>query len=248
MLQYIDAVLYPNSAYVLPSLPGAHVWLPSVDVLAPRNCEIESDVAERVLGALHIPPGMPYVAYAGPYDSLDHAEELLDTYLRHDIRQELALVIAAEAAKTNEQARLRFELLQRKIPQGSHVFVCPLPQEEMLLNVLRRESAAQIHWPRAGISDATLAEALWAGSPVVAMEQLGRRDTARAGVMFLLGKTPMELFDQAQRLYRDQKLSGSIVERARLYTWDYLLLDQELINLACFFLFQNNRATEINWT
>ncbi len=248
LLKKFDAVILPNAAFTAPELPPQHLWLPAVDVLAPRNRELEDDEAQRLWQGLALPKDLTYILYADRYDRLDHAEELLGHYLGHKAHERVALVIAGEAAETNPAARRHFAALRDRAKADPSVHVLALPANEALLNVLRRRSVAQLYWPRPGRTDPSLTEALWAGSPVIAMDTLGVRDIVRSGVTAWLATDALHMLDLAQQLVQEKKRALGLSERARMYAWDYLLLDNELMNLACFFVFKQNPQTWVDWT
>jgi len=247
-LKKIDAIVYPSVGFVMPHLPVGHIWHPCVDAYSPRNVELEEDEINLLYKDLRLPMDYPYIAYVDRYDRLDHAEDLLKYYVNHKVSDQLALVIAGESAETNEMAQLRMQGLEKMAEKHPQVYIRSLPKNEKLINAVRRKSAVQLYWPREGRTDTQLVEALWAGRPVVAHNQLGVRDIARAGVTALISSGPEALLDDALRVYQDKTLAKGLVERARMYTWDYALIDQEIINMACLFLFKDNEPQVLDWT
>ena len=247
-LRHFDAAVYPYASFVLEKKPIAHIWHPTVDLLSPRNQHIEERDMQTLFAQTQLPDSQPYLAYVDRYDRLDHAEILLSYYLKHPVRKELALVIGAEAGITSEDARRRVSALEHMAGNGERIFIRALPQDERILNVVRRRASVQLYWPKAGRTDTSLIEALWAGRPVVAMDQLGVRDIVRSGVTALVAKDTAQLLDQALLVGQDAKLAQGLVERAQMHSADYALLDQELINLACLFLFKTVDPMTLVWS
>lgn len=247
-LEQFDATIFPNASFVVSGLPYPQLWQPTVDILSPRNRELEQIDSEKLWPLLQLPEKLSYLLYADRHDRLEHAEELLTYYLKHDLGKNLSLIIALEAGANSPAAERRARALEQISGRDPKVFIRLLPQNEALFNALRRGSAMQVYWPKQGRSDLSLIEALWAGRPVLTLDQLGVRDIVRAGVTALVAKTPADLLTDALRLQQDDKLARGLVERARMHTLDTALIDQELINLACLCALRGGTAETVDWS
>ena len=247
-LDQFDAVVFPNASFAMAGLPQPQLWHPTVDILSPRNAELSAQEQAALWPLTQLREGEPYILYADRYDRLEHAEQLLTYYVQHEISQKLGLVLALEAGSTSENAQRRAKALQQLAGGHANVHVSVLPQNEGLLNVLRRRSAVQLYWPKAGRNDQSLIEALWAGSPVVLIDQIGVRDIVRPNVTAVVTKDPNAMLDKALLLATNAELGKGLVERARMHTLDYALLDQELINLACLLALKNSTADQVDWS
>ena len=247
-LSHFDAIVYPCASFVTAKQPLAHIWHPTVDILSPRNQDLDETEQSKIFQQTQLPVGEAFMAYVDRYDRLDHAEIVLNAYLKHPVKKQLSLVIAAESGVTNEEARRRVSALEHMAAGQARVYIKALPQNESFINVIRRQATVQLYWPKAGRTDTALVEALWAGTPVVAFEQLGIRDIVRPDVTALVAADINQVFDEALRAYTDKKLSKGLVERARIHTMDYALMDQELINLACLFTFKTADPMTLNWS
>jgi trehalose synthase len=172
ILRY-DGVIISNEKYRKKDLPvPQHVIFPAIDPLAAKNKELSPLDVSKYLRKFEIPTDKPLLTQVSRFDKYKDPEGVLRVYYQVREKIDCRLVLCGSMALDDPEGLAVFERIEKKarnlIESGD--VILRTVENDILVNVLQKNSAVIIQKSKKEGFGLTVTEALWKKKPVVASD------------------------------------------------------------------------------
>jgi trehalose synthase len=173
---------------------------PAIDPLTSKNIDLKSHDIKKILSKFRIPLDKPIVTQISRFDKWKDPVGVIDIYKKVRKKRDCRLILCGSMASDDPEGIRIYEQVKSRandlVEKGEVILIAS--ENNVLVNVLQRESAVIIQKSLREGFGLTVTEALWKGTPVVASN---------------VGGIPLQITDGKNGFLVDPKDSDGFADR-----------------------------------
>lgn len=235
-----DMEIISNQEYKSNSPLPTEIIHPGIDPLTPKNKDLSEGDIKRFLKKFQIPMDKPLITQVSRFDKWKDPAGVIDVFKKVRTSHDCRLILCGSMATDDPEGIRIYEQVKRRanklLERGEVILITS--ENNILVNVLQRESAVIIQKSLREGFGLTVTEAMWKGTPVVASDVGGIPLQIKNGIDgYLVPPTDNEIFaERILEILKSKKMAASIGREARETVRKNFLVTrilQNYLNLLC---------------